>query len=264
MPASEFSKASKKEPRVRTLLLNQLTGEKDAEKVSRVFDAPAETDADASGVRQKEEQEEQEEEEEEQQQQQQQQRKPSKEGEEAARASRRRHRDASALVRFLPKSKRKQAKEYVLHLDGKEGVEIKNNDVYHNSKKKGNLIVLLAHRFGGKETVDPIFDGPRGGGGSSSSDGDDGGGGDAIAPAPLAPPLRGTKKRSRSAAEGAAKEKEDKEQQQQQQHRPPAPSAPREEKKKKKKKNERRYRVPDFDDFDIVGSRSPTPERGGR
>ena len=263
MPASEFSKASKKEPRVRTLLLNQLTGEKDAEKVSRVFDAPAETDADASGVRQKEEQEEQEEEEEEQQQQQQ--RKPSKEGEEAARASRRRHRDASALVRFLPKSKRKQAKEYVLHLDGKEGVEIKNNDVYHNSKKKGNLIVLLAHRFGGKETVDPIFDGPRGGGGSSSSDGDDGGGGDAIAPAPLAPPLRGTKKRSRSAAEGAAKEKEDKEQQQQQQHRPPAPSAPREEKKKKKKKkNERRYRVPDFDDFDIVGSRSPTPERGGR
>ena len=256
MPASEFSKASKKEPRVRTLLLNQLTGEKDAEKVSRVFDAPAETDADASGVRQKEEQEEQEEE---------QQRKPSKEGEEAARASRRRHRDASALVRFLPKSKRKQAKEYVLHLDGKEGVEIKNNDVYHNSKKKGNLIVLLAHRFGGKETVDPIFDGPRGGGGSSSSDGDDGGGGDAIAPAPLAPPLRGTKKRSRSAAEGAAKEKEDKEQQQQQQqqHRPPAPSAPR-EKKKKKKKNERRYRVPDFDDFDIVGSRSPTPERGGR
>ena len=263
MPASEFSKASKKEPRVRTLLLNQLTGEKDAEKVSRVFDAPAETDADASGVRQKEEQEEQEEEEEEQQQQQQQQRKPSKEGEEAARASRRRHRDASALVRFLPKSKRKQAKEYVLHLDGKEGVEIKNNDVYHNSKKKGNLIVLLAHRFGGKETVDPIFDGPRGGG-SSSSDGDDGGGGDAIAPAPLAPPLRGTKKRSRSAAEGAAKEKEDKEQQQQQ-HRPPAPSAPREEKKKKKKKkNERRYRVPDFDDFDIVGSRSPTPERGGR
>ena len=259
MPASEFSKASKKEPRVRTLLLNQLTGEKDAEKVSRVFDAPAETDADASGVRQKEEQEEQEEEEEEQQQQQ-----PSKEGEEAARASRRRHRDASALVRFLPKSKRKQAKEYVLHLDGKEGVEIKNNDVYHNSKKKGNLIVLLAHRFGGKETVDPIFDGPRGGS-SSSSDGDDGGGGDAIAPAPLAPPLRGTKKRSRSAAEGAAKEKEDKEQQQQQQHRPPAPSAPREEKKKKKKKkNERRYRVPDFDDFDIVGSRSPTPERGGR
>ena len=62
-----------------------------------------------------------------------------------------------ALVRFLPKRKKKEARKFLAKLTGDKDVKVVENDIFHRGEHRGNVIAVLSRLFLPRSTDDSFF-----------------------------------------------------------------------------------------------------------